>query len=51
MLLVCEEEVDVGSLALMFTGAGLKHCQCELLGQHVGQRCFVTVFCPGAMAE
>lgn len=45
------EKVDVGSLALRFSSVGLKQYQCEPLGQHVGQRCFVTVSCTEAMAE
>lgn len=51
MLLVCVEKVDVGSLALRFGGVGLKQYQREPLGQHVGQRCFVTVSGTEAMAE
>lgn len=51
MLLVCVEKVDVGSLALRFSGVGLKQYQHESLGQHVGQRCFVTVSGTEAMAE
>lgn len=51
MFLVCEEEVGGGNLALMFSGAGLKHHQCDPLGQQVGLRCFVTVSCTEAVAE
>lgn len=51
MLLVCVEEADVGGLALRFYGFSLKHYQCESLGQHVGQRHFVTLSCTEALAE